>query len=614
MREKNWWRKWLWLIEAYFITLALTMEFHIPLTLSMYEEYIDYILAQMGELLGSYEFTNLLIFLLVAGCLWGLNRSVLKEKTGEKVKLSEWVLPLFFSFCYLIGNSYAQTNSWDYCFGSLVNFIKFLTAMAGFTFLLRYVLIFLEKALEFLAEYEWKGMLQGFFSKNCFRHVCVLLLLLWLPVILLSYPGNLCWDGIGQIEQVIGNGGYLAHHPLLSTLLMGGLTWLGKALFSSFGAGTFLYILIQAVLLAAALAGTVDLLQKRKTSTGMLTLVTGIYCLSPMYSNLVTTVIKDVPFLAFVIWYLVFLVQLLEKKELLKNVKFMGLFLGVQLLVMLLRNNGAYMVLLTGVICGCLWWKELTKKCRGLVFLWMVFLPLLLWKGTDGILMASLDAKEGSIREMLSLPMQQTARYLQLYQDEITEEERDAIEDVLGEVEQIAASYDPDLADPVKAHFRVESTMSEVGNYLRAWSYGLMKHPDVYVQAGFAHVYGWFHPGVSNAVRYEAEYGVIPQKGLIPKAEKVIIFAYRLLERFTPVNALQNPGIYTWLLFFLCGYVLRKRKEYMGALVPLLISLLICMLSPCFYLHPRYAYPIMFTLPFLIAVITGRKKEREQNE
>ena len=46
--------------------------------------------------------------------------------------------------------------------------------------------------------------------------------------------------------------------------------------------------------------------------------------------------------------------------------------------------------------------------------------------------------------------------------------------------------------------------------------------------------------------------------------------------------------------------------------MPLFISLLICMASPCFYLHPRYAYPIMFTIPFLLGTLGTKAAERPE--
>lgn len=121
-----------------------------------------------------------------------------------------------------------------------------------------------------------------------------------------------------------------------------------------------------------------------------------------------------------------------------------------------------------------------------------------------------------------------------------------------------------------------------------------------YFEAFFLHIYGWFTPAVANSIRYEADAGgLIRQGGLFPNAEKLLIFFYRFAAR-TPLGFLENTGAAVWALFFLTFY--QKRRGQTAALwagAPLWVSLLICMASPCFFGHPRYAFPILFTQPFL---------------
>ncbi len=216
-----------------------------------------------------------------------------------------------------------------------------------------------------------------------------------------------------------------------------------------------------------------------------------------------------------------------------------------------------------------------------------------------------LSAEKGSVGEMLSIPFQQTARYLQLYRGELPAGEREALEGVFSDVELVAGKYDPDSSDPVKALFRKDAGIRELAAYFKVWFAGFFRHPAVYLEAFFSHVYGWFDPGVSNAVRYEAETELFRQGGLIPGADKALLFAYRFAEYIPFLAILENVGIYTWLLFILGGYALRERKKEGLLLIPLFVSLLICMASPCFYLHSRYAFPVMFTIPFLYGIIGG---------
>lgn len=433
-----------------------------------------------------------------------------------------------------------------------------------------------------------------------------MLLLLWMPVLILSFPGNLCYDVIGQIEQVIGRASYSVHHPLLHTLLAGGCTELFYRLTGSYSVGLWIYVLLQACMLASALAGTVWWLSGRRFARGavshpILLLILSVYVFSPMYSNIASTAIKDVPFAAAFIWYVILLAEVRIDPGRLRQKGFTAVLLAVEILMSLLRNNGFYVLFLTGIVLCAVWWKQSGRGERLRIFLFLFLIPVLLSRMTGNILATGLSAEKGKAAEMLSLPFQQTARYLQLYRQEITDEEKRAIEAVLKDVDEAAAAYDPDLADPVKSLYYACGQVSgrEILGYLRVWFTEFFKHPCVYAEAFLAHVYGWFDPQVNNAPRYEAEYDLFEKTGLFKTSEKVLLFSYRLADRITPLGLLQNVGAYTWAMLVLFSYTRRKNQSMTALLTPLLVSLLICLASPCFYLHPRYAYPYMFTIPFL---------------
>ena len=268
-------------------------------------------------------------------------------------------------------------------------------------------------------------------------------MILWAPVIILSYPGNLCYDFLGQIEQGLGITSYSAHHPLFHTLIAGGIIKFGRMLTGSLDVGLFLYVLLQALALAAALAGTVDRLAKRGSSCVLKMLVVCVYAFAPMYSNTASTAVKDVPFMAAFIWYILLLEDLVAKGTENRKPLYWVRLTAVQALVGLLRNNGIYVVVLTGVVLAIVYRKKM-------LLLYTAVLPLVICLGGNGLLAFACGAEAGSPGEMLSIPFQQTARYLQLYGDELTEEELKAIAEVLTDPELVAARYDPDISDPVQ--------------------------------------------------------------------------------------------------------------------------------------------------------------------
>lgn len=596
--------KWLLLIQAAFITFAVRLSYvQIPGKES-YKTKIHYVYAMVTGWLGDYDLNGLLIFVMVTGfLLWMHGREWNKRYTGR-------VMPFFFAICLVLGKSYAEIQSSEFCFGNLYYFTVFLTAAAGFYFLLRNLIALFLTGYDLVQQSVWEPViLRRLLGKHCFRNVFFLLIMCWFPIILLSYPGNLCYDSIGQIEQGLGITAYTAHHPLLHTLLISGMIRFVSMVTGSNDLGLFVYILLQVVCLAAALAGTMQRLKVRQVSMALRFAVLLIYLLSPMYSNMVSTAIKDVPFMAAVVWYILLLEEFLTEGAENKSLGFWIKITVVQILVGLLRNNGIYMVVISGIGIGVYDCVKRIKKGSSswkqplLILCCLAILPLSGYQLTNGGLQNILHAAPGSRGEMFSIPFQQTARYLQLYQDTLPEQDRLAIENILGEVEIIAERYNPNISDPVKALYRADSGAGELMRYFKTWVTCFFRHPGVYLEAFFLHVYGWFDPAVTNSVRYEATSELFQQGGLIPGADKLLLFVYRFVAYIPVFAILENVGIYTWLLMILAGESVRRRTHKGVLLLPLFVSLLVCMASPCFYLHPRYAFPIMFTLPFLFGAV-----------
>ena len=595
-------QKAMFLIKSFLVAVAMTAKFSVGLKPEFYESKVDYIIASIYDLLGEYDVKFLLMWLL-AGVFFSFLET--KVKIGEKKNTSVG-LAFLFSVFLLFGKSYHETSDSLYVFGSVVNLIKATVVICGYTcFFVKCI----EGATWVLEKTEFCGGEKGFFEKKAFLKSFGILSTVYGCVVIISYPGTLCWDVIGQIEQVTKNIGYSTHHPLVHTLLVGGLTKMGDMLFGSYEIGLFVYMLVQMFMLAAALSATIAVLAKRGLKQRCLIVLLLIYCITPLYSNLASVAIKDVPFVAFVVGYFICYVMLLEKPEKIKNIKFLIVYILLQLGTILFRNNGMALVVLSGLGAFVYFikkynWKEKIIYLSSAFIVSVVVSKLILF-----VLINVTRAQEGSSGEMLSLPFQQTARYLQLYQAEIDDAERMAIETVLGPVDEVASEYNPEIADDVKKLFRKDATTAGIIDYMLVWAKGFFKHPVVYWDAFYTHVYGWFTPGVSNAIRYETMYTEIEQIGIFPNAQKCLIFLYRFANRIPIFGVLENVGAYVWGMFFLLFYAKRsKRKEIMYANIPLIVSLLVCMASPCYLLHPRYGMPIMATLPFLYGFMLSKRE------
>lgn len=599
-------------LKAFFTAYALTAVFQEPFFLWQFETVLDYIIASVYEVLGEYRLEFVLIWLLTSVFYYrleGLDGNTCPKAGMDWKKGSSRLLAGFFAMCLLVGRSYYKIGSWDYCFGSPANLIKFGLSLIGYGYLF-YALM--GCAAGWLKKERFVGPETHFFSKNAFWKVFLILIVVYSPVVLICYPGVLCWDTIGQIEQVILETGYSTHHPLVHTLLVGGLIKFGHFMFGAYEPGLFMYMILQIVMLAAALSATVAVLAARKVRFRWLACLVALYCISPIYSNIVSVAIKDVPYCAFVIGYGICFVLLLETPEYIKNKKFLACFVLMQVGAILFRNNGLPMVCLSGLGALIYLFRKYTWKERLRYCLAGFAISIAIGKLITLLLMQATGAVKGGAGEMFSIPFQQTARYLQLYSKELSPEEREAIEEVFGSAEHMAYVYDPNISDPVKALYDKSSTTEELMVYFGAWAKGLIKHPVVYVEAFLNHVYGWFTAGVNNGIRYEVPvYDSIFKPGIFSETQKVVLFLYRFADRLSLLSILQNVGAYVWGLFFLAYFQYKEKKAgllYGG--LPLWISLLVCMASPCYIYHPRYALPIVFLLPFLYGVTVSGKEKR----
>lgn len=591
------------ILQGFFTALALTTQFHMPLVAANYETRMDYVIASVYELLGEYNLTFLLIWILGSVFYFYLKDKVIPKRN------TSGILAVFFALCLVFGKSYFETNSSIYVLGSAVNFLKAAGVFVGY-FCMIYVL--LAWAFVFFEKTEFTEEKKHFFSKHAFLKSFLILTIVYGFFVLLSYPGTLCWDVIGQIEQVTKNTGYSTHHPLLHTLLVGGLVQFGKNELGSYEIGLFLYMIVQMLMLVTALSATISVLAKRKMKFIYLLILLLLYVVTPFYTNIVSVAIKDVPYSAFFVGYMILYVRLLEKPSYIKNLGFLTNFILLQMGVILSRNNGLYVVVLCGIGAFIYLYKSYDWKEKVAYICSAFLVSVAVSKLIVFVLMQLTGAVKGSSAEMFSIPFQQTARYLQLYQDEISEEERTAIENVLGDVSTVAASYNPLISDHVKMLYNKEATTEQVVAYFKVWAKMFFQHPGTYVEAFFVHIYGWFSPNATSAIRYETTYEDISQQGLFENAQKCLIFLYRFADRISILGVLENVGAYVWGLFFFAFYNRKqKKKPYIYGTLPLFVSLLICMASPCFIYHPRYALPILLSLPMMYGFMLTCKEECE---
>ena len=595
-------------VKGFLTAYAMRATVDVPLRAEWYESTRDYVIGNIFALLGEYDFVFLFYFAVCTVFYFFMEEKTVKDKGLT-------ILSLIFAVLVPIGQCARDFKTVSYLFLSVVNVIKFILITTGFTMFFIAMLGFLKAFFQKKNFLKTEGDKPGFFDKKPFIKAFVVLFSVYALVTLICYPGNINADTIGQIYQVYGEMPFSEHHPILSTLLVGGLVKLFDSITGSMAPGLFVYTLLQCAMLAAALSLSVFALAKKGLKNSCLLVLTFLYAITPVYTNIVSTAIKDVPFMAFVIVYAVLTILYIDDATRITDVKFLAGLIASGTFMVLLRNNGIYMLVPTGLVLWLYGLKKMNAKERVVSFMGLFFAAAVLGVIINAGLSKAVGAEKVAKGDMLSLPFQMLGRYYTEFPDDFSDKDRAAIEAVLGPIDNSLDGYNPDLADQIKVKYRSEATTGEVMTFMKTFGRLFFKHPLAYIDGFTVHVYGWVSPVVTAEKRYETpDDDFLTPVGIAEVIDKGMVFLYRFLDRISILGALENVAFWVWVYAFVFLLQSEKNlKKYRLFGVYMLIALLICFAAPAFLEHVRYGFPILMTVPFVFFFTLSVKDDKTAN-
>lgn len=529
------------------------------------------------------------------------------------------VLSVIFSLFMLFGYSYMRYETSFLVFGNLLNFLLATLQFCGyyfiFTYLLNCLFIFIDKH-EFK---ELKSKFVTYFKGHPFKVSILIILICWLPYIIAFYPIILSPDPTFQIKQFFGIRTKYAdyvplisekmqitnHHPVIHTLMLGISLFLGHKLGND-NLGLFLYSIIQISFLAGVLAYSLKYMIKDmhiNSKWGLLVLA--LYALVPVFPFYAMSGVKDVIFSGLILLYLIMLHKTLKLNKItLRN----GIsMLILMLLITLFRNNGIYVIILSFPFL------ILARKKLWQPLLIILLITVGLFTTYTKVLLPYFKITSGSIREVLSIPFQQTARLVKYHEEDISLEDKKVIDKVL-DYSDLAKRYKPGLSDKVKNKFNPYATKKDLLAYFSVWFRGFFKHPNTYIDATINNVYGFFYPEKTSWYIYHEYENRINEDGFNYHYNnldglRTILTDYGESFPYIPILGLiVNIAINTWLVFILIGYIIYK-KEYSKIVLylPALVSILVCVAGPA-NTYFRYALPYIMSMPLMIGFVLERQK------
>lgn len=463
------------------------------------------------------------------------------------------------------------------------------------------------------------------FDKHPFLVSIIIIIILWLPYIISFYPAILSPDPSYQIKQYFGipnkysdysvmidpNVTITNHHPVIHTLLLGTSLKIGHIIGND-NLGLFIYSVIQILILSSVLSFTISYMTKINTSYKYRILALLIYGLVPMFPLYAMSAVKDVIFSSLIILYIIMIYHVIKNKDFNLKAKHLIFMLILLIFIVLFRNNGFHVILLSFPFL-IIFDKKNFKK---LLIVFILFLGFNY--SYNNIILPGFKITPGSKREMLSIPFQQTARYVK-YHDDLTDEEYEIYDKVL-DMSDLASRYKPEISDPVKNKFNKYTTEEDLNEYFKYWFKDLLKDPVLYVDATINNTYGYFYPFKTNwYVYYKYDTRIVKDgfnyhyNSLNTSRNYLSSFADKF--PYIPIIGLMsNIGFNTWILFFLITYLIYKKK-YRGMiyLIPSFVVLLVCVASPA-NTYFRYAMPYIFAMPIIIGLFMNYIKGSEEYE
>lgn len=482
------------------------------------------------------------------------------------------------------------------------------------------------KWAEFLRTSENADASKSWNSKKLFFISWGMIFLCLIPVFLAYYPAIMSYDFHRQsCEALQGFAWFNAYQPLAHTWLIWVAFQIGHAV-GSLEIGMACYSIFQMLVYSVACGYSCNMVYRLTKRKWPVILLIAFYGFFPYNSVLALSVTKDIPFSAL---FLVFVCLFVERTFLTSGKK-QGiidiLWVLEGIIMMLFRNNALYAVAVFAIVF--LIFSSKKQRVRILV---MSLCLIIGGKGAlEGMQVVIGTELGGSPAEMFNVPIQQFARVGYYHGDSLDEETYDLLNKYMPE--EYWDAYNPPLSDTIKLSFSTPFNTSWYGHYpdtFKAWLQIGLKYPNEYIDAFLLLTSGyWFIDDVSFAE--VLGYGLEGRMGalythnstvsdFLPEGiahESKLPWLEYMLENIVSANCFYNwpvisslfkPAFYCWALLLtaiLCLYNRNKKK--------LLVTLLPIIYIATMFLGPvvlvRYVWPIMLTLPVMIAVLITKEK------
>lgn len=423
-----------------------------------------------------------------------------------------------------------------------------------------------------------------------FFYIWAIIFLFWMPVFFALYPGAFVYDATEEYVEVISRQ-FTMHHPLLHVLALGGIVHLFEYIGAGANLGIAVYVLLQMLVMSAALSFVVRSLQMWGVTKRYAFLTVLFFSIFPLFPLYAVCTAKDGLFTVFLLVSVVSMGNIIRSTDAEKapasttSMSDMVIFLVSSTLMMMLRNNGLYAYTATALIIVIVFVVDRRHRSASsnritARLLILMTLSIVLSLGGTRILKLATDATDGEHQEMLTVPIQQLARTYTYSPEAFTPDEEALLKAFIPE--DYLTTYSPRISDVLKSGFDNQYYESHRALFYKLWLTIGARRPITYLNAHLGTSYGYVYPDALNNVYkgntmntftytdssyfgFETE-PPGTRESMLPALEFLIEkLSLDLFQQKCPVlSMLFAPGFVFWVFFFvLVGYVDRKNLPMM---------------------------------------------------
>lgn len=582
--------------------------------------------------MSSDRLRTLLAAAAIAAVIYFARRAVKAAGLRISGKAGLWCCAFIFAAAQLVAVSYKSVASWDLIFETPVNWARALWRGIAYMVLFYHFVILLKEIAAQLLTQEGKGTVRP--SWRLFFVLAGAMFVCWLPYLIMFYPGTSNEDTIIQMMEFYQIPSYIQdmspmengftymtnHHPYLLTLLFAGFFELGLAL-GDIRIGVAVYSVLHMCFLASVFSGSLMYLCQKGVGKKRIIAIEILLMALPIFPLYAICMVKDTIYSAFCLIFILMMYEVASTKgEALRSKTFDLAMFAVALLMILTKVFALQILVLVGIFYLFFYRRYIVRVLAA------VFLPVILYQFVFlGVILPANNVAPGGKQEALSVPFQQTARYVCEYGDEVTEEERKAIEAILP-YDELKELYNPELSDEVKKQFNQEASADDLAAYFRVWFQMFLKHPDVYVESLLNNTYQYYDINKMSNLEYYRFDEFLQENDenkehtdlYVEHSERFEDSRYIMnqivlaLQKIPFINIFVSLGMLPWImLFFLIYNIWNRRWKEMALLIVPFLTIAVCIVSPDNG-NSRYVMPMFYLLPYLFALeLLPREEETD---